>query len=157
MKNIDMRNEYMFSNVHAFSKQATCNRGRVACLFTNYRGDILSYGAASSPAGCPSCDEAGHLLVNGHCVRTIHAEQKALARAARYGISLEESTLYVSMTPCPTCAKSLIEAGIEKVVCEFHYKDKSQEEAALELLRCAGIEVSFAHDWECTYDAGTEV
>ena len=74
-----------------------------------------------------------------HCVRTTHAEQNAIAQAARFGIPIEGSTLYCKMTPCYTCAKMIINAGIVRVVCEKDYHDSEDTkrifgEAGVELL-----------------------
>jgi len=58
-----------------------------------------------------------------------HAEQNAIAQAARFGISIDGGTLYCKMTPCYTCAKSIITAGIKRVVSkkDYHVSKKSKE------------------------------
>jgi dCMP deaminase len=90
----------------------------------------MTTGYVGAPAGLPHCDEVGHDLrkvfdgsgnVTQHCVRTLHAEQNAIIQAARFGIPLEDATLYCKMTPCRTCAMMLINAGIKRVVCEKRY------------------------------------
>lgn len=55
-------------------------------------------------------------MVDGHCVRTIHAEANAVASAARHGTSIEGATAYVTTKPCWTCLKLLASAGVERVV-----------------------------------------
>jgi dCMP deaminase len=64
-----------------------------------------------------------------HCIRTTHAEQNAICEAARMGIALEDGTLYCKMTPCYTCAKMIINAGIKRVVCaqDYHASKRSKE------------------------------
>ncbi len=57
-----------------------------------------------------------------HCVRTAHAEQNAIAQAARFGVALQGATLYCKMVPCYTCAKLAITAGIERIVAEHDYQ-----------------------------------
>lgn len=47
---------------------------------------------------------------------TAHAEENAVAFAARRGIQLEGCTAYVTHHPCARCARSLIQAGVTKVV-----------------------------------------
>ena len=59
--------------------------------------------------------------VSQHCIRTLHAEQNVICQAARFGISLEGATMYMKLTPCFTCAKMLISAGIKRVVAEKKY------------------------------------
>ena len=91
---------------------------------------IMTTGYVGSPTGLPHCDEAGHDMrkifndngdVTQHCVRTLHAEQNAIIQAAKFGIPLDEATLYCKMTPCMVCAMMIINAGIKRVVCEKRY------------------------------------
>jgi dCMP deaminase len=75
-----------------------------------------------------------------HCIRTAHAEQNAICEAARMGIALEGGTLYCKMTPCYTCAKMIINAGIKRIVVaqDYHAGGRSKEifkEAGLELVQ----------------------
>ena len=66
---------------------------------------------------------------SNHCVRTAHAEQNAIAHAARVGIALEGATLYCQMTPCYVCAKMIINSGIERVIAknDYHSGARSKE------------------------------
>lgn len=84
-----------------------------------------------------NCDDVGHLMVNGHCVRTLHAEQNAIIQAARYGVSIQGSTIYVTHQPCLTCAKMIINAGIVRVIYAGDYPDEN----ARTFLAEAGIEL----------------
>jgi dCMP deaminase len=68
---------------------------------------------------------------------SIHAEASVLAQSARKGISVEGADIYVTTFPCPTCARSLVEAGIAKV---FYIKGYSLLDAE-EILKGAGIEI----------------
>jgi dCMP deaminase len=76
--------------------------------------------------------------VHDHCIRTIHAEQNAIIQAAKYGISLNGSTLYVSFTPCRTCAMMCIAVGVKEVIAGKFYS-KAQE--AIDLFKQAGISI----------------
>ena len=129
------------------AKRATCDRGRSGCVIVRDRR-IVSTGYVGSPPGLPHCDDVGHLMkevidedgtVRKHCVRTIHAEQNAICQAARYGTSLEGTTLYCKMEPCRVCAMLIISAGIKKVVAKrkYHAAHETREmfkEAGVELL-----------------------
>ena len=44
----------------------------------------------------------------------IHAERNAILSVR--GINLENATIYVTLFPCNECAKSIIQAGIKKVI-----------------------------------------
>ena len=46
----------------------------------------------------------------------MHAEQNAICQAARYGIDVSGATIYITLSPCLTCAKLIINAGIKEVV-----------------------------------------
>ncbi|MCK5083138.1 MAG: dCMP deaminase, partial [Candidatus Omnitrophica bacterium] len=69
------------------------------------------------------CEDSECLVIDDHCVRTVHAEMNALIQAAKRGHSIEGATAYVTNMPCTTCAKALITAGIERVVVFSEYHD----------------------------------
>lgn len=56
-------------------------------------------------------------------------------QAARYGINIEGSSIYINTQPCVVCAKMLINAGIKEIV----YKNPYPDELAMELLEESGI------------------
>jgi dCMP deaminase len=121
---------YFLGLMNSVSMRSTCDRGRSGCVIVRDR-HILSTGYVGSPPGMEHCDDVGHELeetIHGdgtssmHCVRTIHAEQNAICQAAREGVSIKGATLYCRMTPCRVCAMMIINAGIERVVCERLYQ-----------------------------------
>jgi dCMP deaminase len=116
------------------AKRSTCDRLRVGAIIVKDRR-ILTTGYNGAPAGLPHCDEVGHLMIDGHCVRTLHAEQNAIIQAALHGVSVQGSTLYVTHQPCLTCAKMIINAGIRRVVYGGHYPDEN----AVAFLTQAGV------------------
>lgn len=130
--------------------RATCDRGRSGCVITK-NNHILTTGYVGSPPGMPECDEVGHELVNGHCIRTIHAEQNAICQAAKFGIAIDGATLYCTMTPCRTCAMLIISSGIKHVVCEKHYKDEQQDRDCYVLLLNGGVTVEYTTQDKCEY------
>ena len=104
------------STLGYYSKHSTCDRGRVACVILDeHKEVILEYGYAHSIMTGETCDTHGHELVDGHCVRTIHAEQSAISRAACNGIRLYNGHAYVNKIPCKNCMRVLHEAGIQSV------------------------------------------
>jgi len=56
---------------------------------------------------------------------TIHAEQNIITNCAKEGISLKGATMYVTTSPCKTCAKLIAGSGISKVYYATEYKDLS--------------------------------
>jgi len=88
--------EYFLDIAKAVSKRSTCDRGRSSCVIVR-DNQILVSGYAGSPTGFPHCDEVGHQLkklihedgtITEHCMRTVHAEQNALAQAAKRGVGV---------------------------------------------------------------------
>jgi dCMP deaminase len=123
---------------YAVSERSTCDRAYVGCVLVLEKR-ILTTGFNGSPMGQPHCDEAGHLMVEGHCVRTIHAETNAIIQAALHGVSTKGSICYVTHFPCINCTKALINAGITRLVYATSYR---LDENALDFLRTANIEIS---------------
>lgn len=70
-------------------------------------------------------------------VKTIHAEARVIAEAARRGISLQGASMYVTTFPCPVCAKSIAAAGIKKV----YYRDGYSLLDAEDILKAVGAEI----------------
>lgn len=149
--------EYFMAIAEAAASRATCDRGRAACVIVRDK-HILSTGYVGSPPGLAHCDEVGHELhavldddntKSMHCVRTTHAEQNAIAQAARRGVSLDGGTIYVGMTPCYTCAKILVTAGIKRVVAaqDYHKGGRSKE-----IFKDAGIKFDLLNEEIVKYD-----
>jgi dCMP deaminase len=128
---------YFMKIAVAVSERSTCDRALVGCVLVLDKR-ILTTGFNGSPAGQEHCDEAGHLMDNGHCVRTIHAETNAIIQAALHGISTRGSTCYVTHLPCINCTKALINAGITRIVYSEAYR---KDENAGNFLRAANIQV----------------
>ncbi|MDE1874658.1 MAG: cytidine/deoxycytidylate deaminase family protein [Patescibacteria group bacterium] len=129
--------EYFMKIADVVGERATCDRGRSSCLIAKDKR-ILVTGYAGAPAGVAHCDDVGHEMhtvihedgtQSKHCIRTAHAEQNAIANAARKGVAIEGATLYCNMTPCYTCAKMIINAGIVRVVAkkDYHAGRRSKE------------------------------
>jgi dCMP deaminase len=123
--------DYFMGITVQVARRSTCDRARVGAIIVKDRR-ILTTGYNGSPAGLPHCDEIGHLMVNGHCVRTLHAEQNAIIQAALHGVGVAGSTMYVTHQPCLTCAKMIINAGIRRVVYAGHYPDQDAQDFLLQ-------------------------
>lgn len=99
-------------------QRGTCPRARVGCVIEK-DGRILSTGYNGSLSGEVHCDDVGCEMVDGHCIRTIHAEANAICFAARHGISLEGAVLYVTgwhSGCCHRCEKLARAAGISEII-----------------------------------------
>lgn len=138
--------EYFINLANFVGSRATCDRGRSGAVLVRDKR-VISTGYVGSPPGLPHCDEVGHEMhavtnedgtKSEHCVRTIHAEQNAMAQAARFGVALEGATLYCKMVPCYICAKIIITAGIKRVVAE---KDYHVSKRSKEIFKKAGVKL----------------
>jgi dCMP deaminase len=129
---------YFLKIAYAVSERSTCDRAFVGCVLVREKR-ILTTGFNGSPAGQSHCDEIGHLLVDGHCIRTIHAETNAIIQAALHGVSTKGAICYVTHFPCINCTKALINAGISRIVYSAAYRT---DEYAMDFLKSARIEVS---------------
>jgi dCMP deaminase len=129
---------YFMAIARIIATRGTCDRLRAGAVLVK-SNRIIATGYNGSPPGLAHCDgEAGHLLEEGHCVRTIHAEHNAILQAARLpGSSTEGGTLYTLYNPCIHCVKYIVAAGIKRVVIGKIYRG----EAALNYLKEAGVQV----------------
>ncbi len=104
------------------SSRSTCSRKHVGAVIVRDRS-ILSTGYNGSIRGMPHCDEAGHLMEDGHCVRTVHAEANAIVQAAHNGVRIAEGTVYVTASPCWACFRLIANAGIRRICFGEFYRD----------------------------------
>lgn len=128
---------YFMKIATAVAERSTCDRAMVGCVLVLEKR-ILTTGFNGSPTGQPHCDEEGHLMIDGHCVRTIHAETNAIIQAALHGVSTRGCTCYVTHFPCINCSKQLINAGITRLV---YGEDYRMDPNALEFLKMANVEI----------------
>lgn len=145
--------DYYFSMAKQVSVRSTCTRKQVGCIITreNY---VLSAGYNGALPKQPECIDIGclrtqmkikHGELKDQC-RAMHAEQNAVAAAARNGIALKGATCYVTLFPCINCAKALIMAGISRLVVSV----ESAEEymiGPMELFKSSDVEVTML---DCT-------
>lgn len=82
-------------------------------------------------------------------MRTVHAEQNAICQAARYGLSLADTTLYCTMEPCRVCAMLITSSGITKVVARHRYHAGQDTRR---LLAQAGVALLVLDDSVESYD-----
>jgi dCMP deaminase len=124
--------EYFMNVAREVATRATCDRKQVGAVIVRDRC-ILASGYNGSVRGLEHCDEVGHMMEDGHCVRTIHAEANAIIQAARHGTSIDEAGIYVTASPCWSCFKMLANAGIRRIVFGEFYRDERIFRYAAEL------------------------
>ena len=120
---------------HEWSKLSHCKRKQVGSIIVK-NGMIISDGYNGAPSGFDNCceDEEGstHWYV-------LHAEANAISKVARSTNNAQDSTLYLTMSPCKDCCKMILQVGIKRVVYSTPYRDN----LGLELLKSADIEVEY--------------
>jgi dCMP deaminase len=129
--------DYFMAMVKIVATRGTCDRLYAGSVLVK-ENRIIATGYNGSPAGLPHCSDVGHLLEEGHCVRTIHGEHNALLQAARQGsTSTNGSTMYTKYSPCVHCTKYIISCGVKRVVVGKTYRNSQ----AIDMLKEAGVEV----------------
>ena len=135
--------EYFMNVAHLISRRATCTRGHVGAVIVR-ENSILSTGYNGAPSGLPHCNDSNCRIyrsihpdgtVEENCVNAIHAEINAIAQAAKHGVSIRDSDIYITASPCIHCLKVLINVGIKTIYYDKPYKI----EHIAELLRLSGI------------------
>ena len=136
--------EYFMKVALLVAERSTCLRRRVGAALVKDR-QILATGYNGAPRGITHCDVAGCLreklkVPSGQrheICRGLHAEQNVILQAAWHGVSVRDSIIYITNSPCSICAKMLINAGIREIVVLDEYPDKM----ALEFLKESGIKI----------------
>ncbi len=74
-----------------------------------------------------------------------HAEENAIMHAARIGVALKGCTAFVTWPPCTRCARSLVQAGVSRVVypadLEIPERWREDFETSGAIMREAGLRV----------------
>ncbi len=139
---------YFVAIAHIVQTRSNCVRGARGAILTKDKR-IITTGYNGTPSGILDCDEGGckrcadrekGIVQPGErkdlCI-CVHAEQNALIQASYHGVSTQGTTLYSTVSPCTTCAKSIINAGIIEVV----YDDQHSDDFGEKLLIEAGVKV----------------
>ena len=134
---------YFMEIAQVVATRANCSRRKVAAVVVSEHR-IISTGYNGTPRGVTNCFAGGCARCAGtapsgssleECI-CVHAEQNAICQAAYYGIRLAGAAIYVTISPCLTCAKLIINAGIKEVVYGGDYAFTEQAER---LLKEAGV------------------
>ena len=129
-------NDYFMDQARMVATRATCDRLHVGAVIVRDKR-IISTGYNGSVSGDVHCHDEGCYVVDGHCIRTIHAESNAILQCAKFGVSTEGAAIYVTHFPCLLCSKQIIQAGIRTI----YYADAYRVDPyAEQLLDQAGVE-----------------
>ena len=131
----------------SLAKRAHCVKAKVGAVLTK-ETRIVSLGYNGPPAGTHNCDEVWPEEgcprdSKGSCSLALHAEQNAILYASKNGAGIEGSTIYVTLSPCISCARIIYSMKIKKVIflnSYAAYKGLPTDEG-VEFLRKFGVEV----------------
>ncbi|MBL1229541.1 ComE operon protein 2 [Enterococcus sp. BWB1-3] len=126
--------QYFMAQSVLLALRSTCTRLEVGATIVRDKR-IIAGGYNGSVSSDVHCIDDGCYVVDGHCVRTIHAEMNAILQCAKFGIPTDQAEIYVTHFPCLQCTKMILQAGIKKI----HYlKDYRNDPYAVELISKAG-------------------
>lgn len=146
MTNFDKWDSRFMQVANVVSTWSSCFRkGRAIGAVIVKDKRIMTTGYNGAPAGLKTCKEKCECLrdklnipsgTRAELCYAVHAEQNAIAQAAKLGVNIDGATLYCTHQPCSVCAKMIVNAGIKRVVYGNGYPDKF----ALEILNEAKVE-----------------
>lgn len=102
-------------------------------------GEIIDLGLPAIPT-CTKCGGKG-VITNPE---VHHAERNALDRCLQEGISTKDAELHVTLSPCLECAKSILAAGIKRIV----FKDSYRKTEGIDYLKKYSIEVVHLKEYQ---------
>ncbi|HJF47247.1 MAG: ComE operon protein 2 [Limosilactobacillus oris] len=138
-KRIDW-DQYFMVQAALLASRSTCKRLSVGAVLVRDKR-IIAGGYNGAVSGDDHCIDEGCYLRDGHCVRTIHAEMNAILQCARFGMSTDGASLYVTDFPCLQCTKSLLQAGIKEInyIRNYHNDDYAMKLIKLKNVRLRQI------------------
>lgn len=107
---------------------------------------VVSIGYNGFPRGCDDSIESRYEKPMKYLF-TEHAERNAIYHAARLGVSLKETTIYVTMFPCCDCARAIIQSGVIEIIAPEpdldHEKWGESFKASLKMFAETGVSVKY--------------
>lgn len=123
--------EYFMATAFLMSARSACSRLQVGCVLVSAGAAQNRLVAAGYNGYLPGAPHASRVR-DGHEQGTVHAEQNAIADAARRGSAVGGCTAYITHYPCLPCAKILASAGIRHIKYHLDYRNDSLVETVLE-------------------------
>ncbi|WP_444964698.1 ComE operon protein 2 [Pediococcus pentosaceus] len=129
--------QYFMTQATLLSLRSTCTRLSVGAVIVRDRR-VIAGGYNGSVSGDVHCIDEGCYLVEGHCVRTIHAEMNAVLQCTKFGVATDGAEVYVTDFPCLQCTKMLLQSGIIKI---NYLRNYHNDQYAVELLKRKNVEI----------------
>lgn len=134
--------ELAFQLTRDIAQRSTCPRLHTAAVIMTPDHRLVASGYSGSLPGLEHCEVNGCLIINTHCVRTLHAETNAISQAAKYGISINGCSIFVLHQPCLPCIKLIIASGIVSIHYSTAYRTDDEESMiGYKLAAESGVEI----------------
>ena len=136
---------YFMGIAKVVASRSNCVKRKVAAVIVKDKR-IISTGYNGTPrgtrncsdGGCPRCNSFGESGKNLEECLCSHGEENAIVQASYHGISIKDSVIYTTFSPCLLCTKMIINAGIKEVVYNVDYPLNG---TAMGLLKDAGVKI----------------
>lgn len=129
--------QYFMAQSNLLALRSTCTRLMVGATIVREKR-IIAGGYNGSVSGGVHCIDEGCYVIDGHCIRTVHAEANALLQCAKFGVPTENAEIYVTHFPCLQCSKQIIQSGIKAV---YYANDYKNHPFSIELFENAGVKM----------------
>lgn len=135
--------DYFMRLAEVAAERSKDPRTKVGCVIATEEKIVASTGYNGIPRGVE--DRSERMLPPQKYLWTAHAEENAVAQAARVGRTLKGGTAFVTHEPCCRCARALIQAGITTVIVGDGVTNMPEEEfdVAHAMFREAGVHLQF--------------
>jgi dCMP deaminase len=144
--------DYFLNIAEAIKLKSKDKSTQIGAVIVGKDNEILSTGYNSFPRGLNDSIEERQERPEKYFWFE-HAERNAIFNAARIGVSLKNSTIYItSGIPCMDCARGIVNSGIKTVWCKYTCTTKNKEKweesqkRSLQLFDECGIQVFFYSD-----------
>ena len=143
---------YFLNIAEQVKEKSKDKRTHIGAVIVGKDNEIVSTGYNSFPRGInDNIEERQERPEKYYWIE--HAERNAIYSAARIGVSLRESTMYLTCgIPCSDCAKGIISSGIKRIHCKIKDTTRNREywdehaKRSLQMFKESGVEVIFYND-----------
>jgi dCMP deaminase len=143
MTNWDKKFIELSKHISEWSKD---KKKKVGAVIVDEDNRIISTGFNGLPILCNDDDDSRHIKPKKNFF-SVHAEANAIFYCAKAGVKTKGCTMYITWFPCSSCAKAIIQSGINMIVCtEPDWNDDSWGESfkySKEMLEEAKINIKY--------------
>jgi len=104
--------EYFDLIALVFACRGTCDRLRTSTVIRDIDNILIAGGYNGAPSGLPHCDDIGHLMVEGHCIRTNHGEENALLNCLDLS-RIKNGVATIIGNPCYPCVRKVVSKNVK--------------------------------------------